>query len=184
MSFGEQIPKAKQENERDEKQIEADIDLIRRGASYEITGMPSDLADELIKEQAGELYPDLATYIRLNKTIACPKEELDEETSKKLANSTGLLVDNGNDQMYFVDSDGNIANFKFDRNTLKKIRSAKEAAEHDDVLHKVYNELESIGFKWYMPSHDNQRAMLEAVYQYRKKVSEKEKREKHEKFNF
>lgn len=184
MPFGEQMPKMEQDNQRDERQVEADIDLIRRGASYEITGMPSDLADDLIKEQSGELYPDLATYIKLNKVIACPKEDLDEETAKRLATATGFITDNSGGEMYYVDVDGNIANFNANRDTLRKIRSVREIAEKDSILHRVYQELEALGFKWYNQAADLSGIVLGAVGKHRDKVREEKRKEKEDNFNF
>jgi hypothetical protein len=181
MSFGEQMPKSEQNDHKDERQIEGDIDLIRRGASYEITGMPSDLADDLIKEQSGELYPDLASFIMVNKTVACPKEEWSENTTGRLTNAKGILRQEGN-SMYYVDSNGDISTFRIAFEDLQNIRSMREIERSD--FHSIYRQLENLGFKWYNQKPEVQDAIMTAVYQYRRRAAEQEKTAKHDNFNF
>lgn len=174
MAFEQAMPGAQNENGKDKKQIEADIDLIRRGASYEITGMPADLADELIAEQRGELYPDLASFIKLNKTIVCPKDEMSEDIAEQLKNAKGIIsLRTFYDGYLFVDAEGNVAKFSSD---LSQVRSKK------DPHYDFQSDLEKIGFRI-----DNQsyyiNFMLRAMEIYQRKVADTQRKEKKDGFN-
>lgn len=183
MPFEDPIVKNDNRPEQDERQRELDIDLIRRGASYEITSVPSDLADDLIKEQRGELYPDLATFIRINKSIACPKEEVEEENLAIPDDAKGLITTDSYYNFYYVDHEGNIATFRLNRDDMKQIISLREST-HEDITHTLYGQLEGLGFKWYNQPSLLKDDMLRAVYQYRKRLADKEQETKHENFDF
>lgn len=96
---------------------EADIDLIRRGADYEIksVGVDDGLAAELNKEHAKERVQTLGEWIRLNKMIVCPNEFLTEKDRKDFANIKRAFAIAYNSEVLYVDIDANVACFQLPR---------------------------------------------------------------------
>ena len=84
---------------------ESDADLIKRGADYELKSVPLELADELIAEKKGELVPNLADFIRLNKIIACPREALNTYVTEIIENNDvvgKIFWDDQDSCFYFI----------------------------------------------------------------------------------
>lgn len=174
MSFEDPTLKSGDRPEPNERQRELDIDLIRRGASYEITSVPSDLAEELIKEERGELFPDLASYIRLNKVIACPKEAFDEMSAEDLKDAIGVVNwCNGRD-WYFIDKDGNVAMVKID---YEKINSLGKTPTFTSIM----KELQASGFR---EDETIRSTMFHVADQYQRQLAIKQTQEVTDKFDF
>ncbi len=125
------------------------------------------------EKEAAELYPDLASYIRANKVIACPKEDIDPEYAAVLEHAQLEMRSDSFGTVYFVDSEGSVATFKLTDETVRKIESIPRGQEEGRVA--ALKELEDNGFKYAPRGDDVYRAMFNAVRKYQEGMAEQAK---------
>lgn len=126
----------------------SDAELIKGGAEYRPTpGVDGKVDLELTYEQKetirlekelekeGSVYDDLATYIRLNKRVVCPKEELSEELKEEILKNKGVVWKQGDIVYRFIDKDGNITGFKEPQ--IGEIKSLEGAFSKDHSYYSI-----------------------------------------------
>jgi hypothetical protein len=115
---------------------------------------PREVIPESIKPMVESTPEDLETkkqckdaieYVELNKKVVVPAEHVSEETKKLKENKEGWMRNN---VLYFIDSDGSIAEIAFDLDKISSLHYKKQ----DDVdsafnSSELRKELEKYGFK-------------------------------------
>ncbi len=114
-----------------------------------------------VKEIEGDMYKDAATFVRENKVVVVPASEVPEEIKYK--KGEGWI---GNEFFIFIDSQGNIAEVKFDYNKIASID--KQSGDWRDYRRQVVNELEKYGFNFKDASEEDFRIVTRLKHQYRK----------------
>lgn len=108
------------------------------------------LEKELGKE--GSIYDDLATYIRLNKRVVCPKEELgDDKVKEEILKNKGVVWWESGSGYSFIDEDGNIVGFWSPQPGEIKSLEGAFSKDHsyysiDKMSEMIKQELEKNGF--------------------------------------
>jgi hypothetical protein len=142
--------------------------------SFEQPKLQNSDKPESDKEQ-DSLYPDLASFIRDNKTIACPAEEIDPKDATRLKDEIGAFASRDG-MYYFVDGTGNVATLKINQLDYKDIKSLNGL----EGIRSIDRELTGIGFKLPHNHAEFMDMILKAVTKHDNKIS----REKKEDFNF
>lgn len=109
----------------------SDAELIKGGAEYrsdekgKLELEPTANSKEAIRlEKEGGVYDDLANYIRFNKVIILPNEEIGEKTREAVAANKGAIWSEDKSIYWYIDKDGNIAQFKVDPEKIKSLKGA------------------------------------------------------------
>lgn len=169
----EEIAKIKDER------ILSDAELIKGGASHIPTEqggleLTARQKDEAKMEHEGELYPDVVSYVKMNKEIIVPAEEVPEEIKKEIG--TGWLT---SENFSFIDQEGNFVQIMpifYDK--ISSIAGKKREQEQTEQFKK---ELEDAGFSFrYSMPFD----LVKAIDNYQKKVSKANEASRKEKFDF
>src|SRR6185436_51149 len=89
-------------------------------------------------------YVDVATYVRLNKTIAVPNENVPEDLKKQIGRGWVTPSVVGSENLTYIDKEGNVAKVNF---VFSQIASINSENQWVDPVSQLKQELSMIGFK-------------------------------------
>lgn len=172
---------------------ESDAGLILGGADYtkgvKVTG---EQEEQIKKEHEGEWAPDVATWVRMHKQIACPADQIpSDEVGKVRAVKGGVWKDEAmgaeKNTFYYVDKDGAIASFQVKPEAIKTITDqyadTKKMSE-DEVAIAVFRELDSKGFKGLNPLSDIAQRCVYFIGDYQRRQLEVKEKSANNSFDF
>lgn len=170
-------PKEMEELEKSRR--ETDAELIKGGADYKINVITGDQQEKIEKEHEGEWAPDVASWVRLHKEIACPKEEIDPEERKRIELNIGALIPQGDLYYLFIDNEGNIAGFRIIPEKIETLKNLNSI----DVVSRIPRELEEKGFNRVV-NRGLEDIMRGLVHIHKEKVKEEMEERKKKEFDF
>jgi|SRR3989344_8049128 len=119
-----------------DERTKSDAELIQGGATHEFVGaenprltVTTEQREKIRLDHEGGMYPDAATYIKINKVILVPAEKVPNNI-KELSGNGWLGSD---ETLTFIDKDGNIARAKIDYQRISTIKVENDGMEGSEI---------------------------------------------------
>ena len=173
----EEVAKMKQERTL------SDAELIKGGASYIATEqggleLTKKQKEEIRMEHEGDLWPDAATYVKINKKIVLPAEDVPETVREQ--KGKGWIADK---LFRYIDKDGNLARVDIDYEKIlsfaKRGRLSSATGAEDQLKEELGERGFDIAGEGRMPGE-----IAQAIHTYEQKVREQMKEKAKREFDF
>ncbi len=165
----------------------------KEGGAAVIIGKKEEMPQLEKKLETEGNAPDVASYIRIHKEIALPKEEMGQFGTLALENkglvlSGNISKDIGSDyQVCFIDGNGNLARIRFD--DFDKIYSVKSRPnKNEPAANTIAREMEKLGFR---PVDQNNKIDVKLLFElkqkkilHEEKIAKELKEKQAQEFNF
>jgi len=162
----------------DKSRRKAAKELIDMGADYTIGAVGPEVEDKLKQEKVGEWTNTLGEWIKLNKTIACPRDFLNEHDQGYFdAKKRSFVI--WSNKIYFIDKDGSIAAIVSPQ--VKQVGELQnvQLMQRDEW---IMSKLEELGFVYRQSQLEGQ--ISNSVARYQKHLEEQAKEKTVKEFDF